>query len=115
MSLDQNSGDDRRRSQRLHVEGRVRLFANYSGERIVLSGQMNDLSEGGLSVYVSAELEIGQALDVEVTLPYSASSIRARVVIRSRDNHRYGLQFTDVHPGQQQALARACKLIALVK
>jgi c-di-GMP-binding flagellar brake protein YcgR len=115
MSKDKVRGNDRRNSERVQVEARLRLYAYRDGERLALSGQANDLSEGGLSVYVPTELEIGDTLDLEITLPYSTHPTRAKAVVRTRDNYRYGLQFVDLHPKQQESLARACKLADLMR
>jgi c-di-GMP-binding flagellar brake protein YcgR len=112
----ENSGtSDRRHSNRVHVEARLRLFAYRDAERVAFSGQVNDISEVGLSVFVSAEFEVGDTVEVEVALPYSTGCTRAKAIVRTRDNYRYGLQFVDLHPKQQEALARACKLIGLMK
>lgn len=105
---------DRRHHARVHVDARVSLFAYRDGEQVTFSGQLDDASQGGVSVYVPTEFEIGDTLRIEVALPYSTSPIRARVVVRSRDTYRYGLQFVELDPTQQESLARACKLIGLM-
>jgi c-di-GMP-binding flagellar brake protein YcgR len=105
---------DRRKWQRVELDCRVRLFTYDGQEQVLVNGQLSDLSEGGLSLFIPAALQAGDIVDLEINLPYSSEPARLKAVVRSRSNFRYGLEFVDLTMPQRKLIARACSVLKLI-
>ncbi len=68
------------------------------------------LNEGGMSVFVGAELGVGEKVEVELTPPYANTPMKLNAAIRNRNGYYYGLEFTATNPSEQSGI----KLLGLV-
>lgn len=59
-----------------------------------------DVSEGGIGLMSPYELELGQAVELEFSLPETKVSLQLRAVIRSKVGFRLGCEF--VFPTSRQ-------------
>jgi len=89
VDLDQHQ----RRWQRLHTNLPVRIFVRAPDCVRIVDGHGTELNEGGVAVYAGAEIEIGERVDVELTMPDSEPPLRFTAVVRNRTGYVYGLQF----------------------
>lgn len=101
-----------RRWSRYKVELRVRIVLPDHG---AIYGQANDISEGGMSVFVPTQLRLGDAVSIDVVLPYSSDKVRLRGVVRSAAGFRYGIEFSNPTDLEQQVLVRTCKALSMVQ
>ena len=86
----------KRRWKRVKVDIRVRLRRWEEPEETASVVRTYELSEGGMSVYASETLEVGTALQVEVTLPGAPKALRLRAAVRNRRGFRCGMEFVDL-------------------
>src|ERR1700676_4023297 len=58
----------------------------------VIYGRLVDLSCGGVSAVIAANLQLGEVLELRFWLPYAAAKgLLLEAVIRSRESYRYSL------------------------
>ncbi len=66
----------------------------HRGDKTVLAdGRGTELNEGGLAVFASAELNVGQLIEVSFTPPYNNTPIEVRCTVRNRQGYTYGVEF----------------------
>lgn len=91
-----------RRSARLPVNVRVRL--RYERERMQKQCHCRsyDISETGMGLMSPYELELGQVVDLEFSLPESLTPLKFRAVICSKVGFRLGCEF--ISPTDRQKI-----------
>lgn len=101
-----------RRSPRHKVSLAVSLFAVTQQRKYALQGRSHDLSAEGMAVYIPAELSRGQMVQVEFVLPDSQLRLGVDGIVRDSKGFRCGLEFHNLSPADQLALARYCEQLA---
>ncbi len=99
-----------RRYRRTKVDIRVKLFlpADKENGAVVRTFEM---SEGGMSVYVSEPLPVGEKVQVELSLP-GVKPFRLAAVVRNVRGFRCGLELTDVTKAQRTAIGHYLTSVA---
>lgn len=110
-----NGGRDLRRTPRYSVDVRLKLIVTKDGKSAMIHGRGNDISEHGMALFVAHDLEVGQRLEVEFTLPYSRQPLRVRITIRNRTGYRYGAEFVTLSVPQSEEILRLCKALTLLQ
>jgi len=101
-----------RRSQRFKVNFPIKLFAMIAQRRCVLQGQSHDLSEQGMAIYIPAEPEVGQVVQIEFIVPGSNQRLGVSAMVRDSAGFRCGVEFQNLTPTDQQALTQCCDKLA---
>ena len=101
-----------RRSPRFRVNLSIKLFAVLQQRKCVLQGRTHDLSEEGMAIYIPAELEAGQAVQIEFTIPETNQRLGVHAVVRDSEGFRCGIEFRDLTPVDQAALRRQCEALS---
>jgi hypothetical protein len=94
---------------------RVRITLDRAGSGSYWFGQANDISEFGLSLFVPTELEIGTAIRIEFTLPYSSQKLLIRGTVRNRNSFRYGVEFAYPTAAERELILRTCKAMTALE
>lgn len=76
-------------------------------------GRAHDLGEGGLSIYVPADLEEGQQVQLEFLLPFSRRPLETQAIVRGRNGYRYALQFKNLSRAAAEEISRTCRALFL--
>jgi hypothetical protein len=102
-----------RRWQRYHFDVPVRLVLETGDRTRMADGRGTELNEGGLGVYAGIELEIGDQLDVELTVPFYSLPLKLRGVVRNRpgNGYYYGIQFVHADPTERGEIALVAKML----
>ena len=79
-----------RRFQRYPLDIRISLQVFRDGETISLWGRSSELGEDGIGGTVTAELEPGEVVSMELSLPLTPFPIKCRALVRYRDGLRNG-------------------------
>jgi len=108
-------GMEQRRWERYNVTLEVNVTAGVNGQNIRLGGQANDVSKGGMRLFVTRMLEPGTSLSLEFLLPYSSSELTLRGVVRNRAGFTHGIEFVNPTVYQQQIIERTCDVFALLR
>jgi hypothetical protein len=73
---------------------------------MVTNGWMRDISESGLAAFVAQELQLGEPVTLNISLPPSLSlSIPAQVV--RTEGTRYGFRFTALRAEEREHITSA--------
>lgn len=102
-----------RRWQRFHFDVPIRLVFENGNHTRIAEGRGTELNEGGLGLYAGIELEIGDRVEVELTVPFYCLSLRLRGVVRNRpgNGYYYGIQFVDTDATQKGEIALFAKML----
>lgn len=101
-----SSFDKERRWERFRLDIKIRArFQRAGGSQIVL-GNGSDVSEGGMSAYLPAELKDDEVITLELSLPYASRSLFLKAAVRYRDGYRYGLEFQEIAAAELESLKR---------
>lgn len=101
-----------RRWRRYKVEVRVKVMLANRG---AVYGQGSDISEGGMALFLPTELEPGQPINAELTLPYCREKVVLRGAIRNRDGFRYGVEFSALTDHEKLLIQRVCHALSMVQ
>jgi hypothetical protein len=101
-----------RRSRRFKVNFAIKVFAILRNRKVVLQGRSHDLCEEGMAIYIPAELERGQMVQVEFVLPHSQQRLGVSAIVRDCDGFRCGIQFENLTAADHQAVEKCCETLA---
>ena len=101
-----------RRSPRFRVNLPIKLFAVVQERKCVLQGRTHDLSVEGMAIYIPAELEAGQNVQIEFTIPETNQRLGVHGVVRDSEGFRCGIEFRDLTPLDLAALHRQCEALS---
>src|SRR5258705_2002486 len=98
-----------RRFPRYPLDIRISLQVFRNGETISLWGRTSELGEDGIGGTVTAELEPGEVVSMEFSLPLTPFPIKCRALVRYRDGLRHGFEVLDLSSQQRQAIRQLCQ------
>jgi len=100
------SFSESRRHPRYPLQVDIGVYSRRAG---LLKGYTVDISESGISAILRLEVDLGELVQLEFTLPSGPISIRG--LVRYRTAFRYGFQF--VEPDPQGAIKSMCARLAM--
>jgi c-di-GMP-binding flagellar brake protein YcgR len=103
-----------RRWKRYDFDVRIRVTMVVDGSMRSVYGRGNDLSTGGMAAFVAAELNKGDMIEVDVTLPYSSQPMKLKAMVCNRAGYKYGLEFLDMLPEQRKLIERTCSALEFI-
>jgi len=89
-------------------------FLSESASIPVTTGRTHDISLGGLGGMLEEGVGMGQRLWLEFVLPNAAGPMRLLSKVRHGNERRFGFQFLNITPEQQDAIRRACQGLPVV-
>lgn len=101
-----------RRWKRYYLRGTVKIINTRNQAKIMIFGQVDDVSEGGLGLYSQQTLQINEKVEIELQFPMSKSSTKLLGTVRNASDGRYGIEFCDLAIQQKEELARACRSLS---
>jgi hypothetical protein len=107
-ALHSNSEKDRR-WRRLKTDIALRVKAWRGGAFQTVEGRGSDVSQGGMALSVSTELQIGETVTLEVNLPFSEHPLMLTGVVRNLEGPNYGMEFIGLRDQQRDLIARLCE------
>ena len=60
---------------------------------------------------LTGELEVGEVVSLELSLPMVAHPAKVRALVRYRDGLRHGFEFLTMNKEQRNALRRVCEVL----
>ena len=108
--------EELRKNPRYHLDLRLKVIIGIAEKTRTIFGRGSDISEGGMRVFVPADLPLGETVTLELTLPYSEQKLVIRGILRNRLGFSYGVEYaTNTTLLERQVIARACKALSLVQ
>ncbi len=111
---DNNGFSIQRRGERQKVDFRIQVVYFKDGVQQSVHGRGSDVSEGGMAVYAAAEVEEGQHVTVEFTMPYSRKQLVIEAVVRNKQGYRYGLEFLALSSTQRGDIKKLCQTASIM-
>ena len=108
--------EELRHYPRYRLDIRLKLITGIAPHARAIFGRGSDISEGGMRLFVPADLGIGETVTLELTLPYTEQKLLVRGVLRNRMGFSYGVEYSNsMTLLERQTIARACKALSLVQ
>ena len=105
----ENQSEQQRRTPRYKLDLRTKIVYRRNGLNQSAMARGQDVSEGGMSMFVPIEFRKEDVLEVEFTLPHSRLPLRILAIVRNTDGRRYGLEFLNLTDAQRQEIVRMCE------
>ena len=101
-----------RRFPRYSVDMRIAVQIFRAGETTSLWGRSNELGVDGVGGTLTGELEAGEVVSMELSLPLAAYPLKLRALVRYRIGLRHGFEFLAINTEQRDVLERVCEMLA---
>lgn len=101
-----------RRFRRYLIDIRITAHVFRSGATTALWGRSSELGEDGIGGTLTGEVEPGEVVSMELTLPLSACPMKLRALVRYRRGLQHGFEFLAVTQEQRDMLRRVCEMLA---
>ena len=116
--MDRNQQSDlpttRRRYPRYEIE--AELTATVIGvERREMRGRSLNINEGGIAGVFTTGWDVGASVNLQFTVPVATIPVRVRGVVRNHAGYRYGFEFIELTPQQQETITRTCRMLGLLE
>jgi hypothetical protein len=79
---------------------------------VSLWGLCNELGEDGISGTLTGELQLGEVVSMELSIPAIGIPLKLRAIVRYCDGLRHGFEFLALSHEQREVLRRACVILA---
>jgi hypothetical protein len=104
-----------RRAPRYSIQCRIRVvLPSHKGSK-AFNGRGEDISAFGMAMFVGAELDVGDVVQIDFILPYQPQKLLVKATVRNRRGFRYGVEFTNTSDHERQAIAAACRALSLLQ
>jgi hypothetical protein len=101
-----------RRYPRYPLDARIVASVFRAGTHTSLWGRSCELGEDGIGGTLSGDLEVGEVVAMEFSVPGGAHSLKIRAAVRYRDGFRCGFEFLAMSEEQREMIRQACALLA---
>lgn len=97
------------------MEMRLKITLSGESQGVSFHGTGTNISKGGMRVFIPRNLRMGDAVTLDIPLPYTQEQLTVRAVIRNRDGFHYGVEFVNIPARDQEMIARNCNVLALLQ
>jgi|SRR5579864_2512980 len=101
-----------RRYTRFAIDTRLQVKMFQGGEFSTCWGRSTELGEDGIGATLTGDLEPGEIVTLEVTLPLSSYPLTVRAIVRYRQGLHYGFEFLTLTDTQRETMRRVCEMLA---
>lgn len=84
-----------RRWERRPVDFPIKIAVYRDADKVLVPGQVTELSEGGMALYAGISLQPGDLFEAEFELPVRRT---IQAVVRTRDGFSFGAEFVEPLP-----------------
>jgi hypothetical protein len=74
-------------------------------------GRSTELGEDGVGATLTGEVEPGEVVSMELSLPVASLPMRVRALTRYRTGLRHGFEFLALSEEQRELLHRVCSML----
>ncbi len=106
---------NRRRYQRYEIDTQLHVTILGSEQRGRMPGRSLNISEAGIAGVFITVWDVGTAVHLEFSVPFTSSPIGVGGVVRSHSGYRCGFEFVDLNPDQREIISKTCRTLALLQ
>ncbi len=100
-----------RRFPRYPLDVRLTVNVFRDGTSLSLWGRSSEFGQDGIGGTLTGELELGEVVSLEFSLPAAIHPLKLRGVVRYRNGLRHGFEFLAVSAAQREDLRRTCEVL----
>jgi len=100
-----------RRFPRYPADIRVSIQVFRGEKGLSLWGRSNELGEDGVGATLTEEVQPGEVVTMEFSLPVTAYPMKVRALVKYRTGLRHGFEFLALSPQQREMLHRVCEIL----
>src|SRR6266852_6243893 len=101
-----------RRFPRYALDIRLAVHVFRTGANASLWGRSSELGEDGIGGTLTGELETGEVVSMELSLPLAASPLKFRALVRYRKGLHHGFEFLALSKEQRETIRRVCQMLS---
>jgi len=101
-----------RRFPRYPADIRISVQVFRPSGTVSLWGRSTELGEDGIGGTLTGEVEPGEVVSMELSLPTATYPMKFRALVRYRKGLHHGFEFLALNDQQKDALRRACEMLA---
>jgi hypothetical protein len=101
-----------RRFPRYPADIRIEIQVFRPTGTVSLWGRSSELGEDGIGGTLTGEVEPGEVVSMELSLPAAVHPMKLRALVRYRAGLRHGFEFLALNSQQKDALHRVCEILA---
>jgi hypothetical protein len=102
----------KRRFPRYQADFRLSIQIFRPSGSISLWGLCNEFGEDGVSGTLTGEVELGEVVSMELSLPTLEAPLKFRAIVRYKEGLRHGFEFLALSHEQHEALHRTSVMLA---
>jgi hypothetical protein len=102
----------RRRFTRHRFDVRIQMSVFRDGVTTTYWGRTNELGLDGIGATLSGEVQSGEVVSLEFSIPVSPNIMKVRAVVRYCDGLRCGFEFLVVTEAQRLILHQVCVVLS---
>ena len=102
-----------RRYPRYQLDGRILVHIFREGVNSTVWGRSTMLGKEGVGGTLTGDLELGEVVGLEFSVPLCAQAVKLRAIVRYRNGFQYGFEFLAIDSQQRDAIQRACDILPL--
>jgi PilZ domain len=80
----------------------------------VMRGRSLNINDAGMAGVFVCGWPAGTPVILKFLVPAVSSSISLDAIVRSRSDHRYGIEFMELNPVQREIISKTCRSLALL-
>jgi hypothetical protein len=104
-------GIESRRYPRLAIDVRIQVKMFQAGEFRSCWGRSTELGRDGIGATLTADLEVGEIVTLEIPLPLSTRPLEIRAIVRYCHGLHYGFEFLTLAEMQRETIGRVCEIL----
>jgi len=104
---------NRRRFPRHSADIRMSIQVFRPSGTVSLWGRSTELGEDGIGGTLSEEVEPGEVVSMELSIPTEPYPMKFRALVRYRKGLHHGFEFLALSDQQRDALRRVCEVLAI--
>jgi hypothetical protein len=101
-----------RRFPRYVLDVRFTIEVFRDGEKVHMWGRSNEMGQDGIGGTLTAKLEPGEVVWLELPLPRMSTPLRIRAIVRYQAGLRHGFEFLTLTSEQKTGIMRVCEMLA---
>jgi len=100
-----------RRFVRYSADIRVSIQVFRASGTVSLWGRSTEIGEDGIGATLTEEIEPGEVVSMEFSLPVTGYPMKMRALVRYRTGLRHGFEFLALNAQQHEMLHRVCEIL----
>jgi hypothetical protein len=101
-----------RRFARYRFDSRIQASVFREGQTTTLWGRASELGGDGLGATFSGELQVGEVVSLEFSIPLPPHVLKLRAAVRYSEGLRCGLEFLVITEQQRLTVRQVCAVLA---